>query len=217
MAIQVLLCYHGTPLFFISIRSCFYTIRLSYRKGWKKTHIHECYELVYYYASGKTKINSTDYTFSKDTFALISPNVEHDELHLTDANVLFIGFHCDYTGIANLNGIFEDDKDRTIKHIVHRMKDEFMQRQDGFSEMLNLLVGELAIHLQRLIGTKNQKQAEDRMQYVRNYMDEYFHQKLSIALLADIADTAMTVSAISSRKSMVSLLCNIFHEPIRLC
>ena len=44
------------------------------------THIHECYELVYYYASGKTKINSTDYTFSKDTFALISPNVEHDEL-----------------------------------------------------------------------------------------------------------------------------------------
>lgn len=151
-------------------------------------HIHECYELVYYYANGKTKIESTEYNFSKDTFALISPNVEHDELHLVDADVLFIGFHCDYTGIANLNGIFEDDKDRTIQHIVHRMKNEFMHRQDDFAEMLNLLVGELAIHLQRLIGTKKfQNQAEDQMQYVRNYMDEYFRQKLSIETLANIA------------------------------
>jgi AraC-like DNA-binding protein len=152
------------------------------------THTHECYELVYYYANGKTKINSIDYTFSKDTFALISPNVEHDEMHLTDADVLFIGFHCDSTGITNLNGIFEDDKDRTIQFTLHRMKDEFMQRHDDFAEMLNLLVGELTIHLQRLIGTKKaQNQAEDRMQYVRNYMDEHFRQKLSIESLADLA------------------------------
>lgn len=151
-------------------------------------HTHECYELVYYYAKGKTKINSIDYTFREDTFALISPNVEHDELHLTDADVLFIGFHCSYTGIAGLNGVFKDDKDRTIQHIMHRMKNEFMQRQDDFAEMLNLLVGELAIHLQRLIGTKKvENQAEDRMQYVRNYMDEHFRQKLSIQLLADMA------------------------------
>ncbi len=151
-------------------------------------HTHECYELVYYNANGKTKINSIDYTFSKNTFALISPNVEHDELHLTEADVLFFGFHSSYSGIANLNGIFEDDKDRTIQHIVHRMKNEFMQRQDNFAEMLNLLVGELAIHLQRLIGTKYaQKQTEDRIQYVRNYMDEYFRQKLTNKLLADMA------------------------------
>ncbi|WP_106767670.1 AraC family transcriptional regulator [Paenibacillus faecalis] len=151
-------------------------------------HTHDCYELVYYYANGKTTVDSIEYIFSKDQFALISPDVEHDEIHHTDADVLFIGFHCDYPGIANLNGIFDDNTDRTIQHIVHRMKDEFMQRQDHFAEMLNLLVGELAIHLQRLIGTKKAPyQTEDRMQYVRNYMDEYFRQKLSIETLADIA------------------------------
>lgn len=152
------------------------------------SHTHECYELVYYDANGTTTIHSTEYTFHKNQFALISPNVEHDEIHHTDADVLFIGFHCDYTRIANLNGIFDDHKDRTIQHIVHRMKDEFMQRQEDFSEMLNLLVGELVIHLQRFIGTpKAPYPAQDRMQYARNYMDEYFRQKLSIETLADIA------------------------------
>ncbi|MGX4668468.1 helix-turn-helix domain-containing protein [Cerasibacillus sp. JNUCC 74] len=151
-------------------------------------HIHNCYELVYYYTSGITEIASVEYSFHENTFALISPNVEHNEIHYSNADVLFIGFHSDSEAIVNLNGVFQDSSDWTIKRTLQKMKDEFMQRQDRFSEMLNLLVGELVIHLQRLIGsTKSHNQIEERILYVRNYMDEYFRQKLSVKTLASIA------------------------------
>lgn len=151
-------------------------------------HIHQCYELVYYFGTGETKIGSTKYSFKPNTFALISPHVEHDERQDTNADVLYIGFHCDNKNIKGLNGIFEDDKNQTIYNHILRMKQEFLQQKDFFSEMLNLLVGELAIHLHRLIGNKKfQKQHEDRMHYVLKYMDEHFRQKIAVESLAKMA------------------------------
>lgn len=151
-------------------------------------HIHQCYELVYYFGTGETTIGSTKFFFKPNTFALISPHVEHDEKQDSEADVLYIGFYCVNEGIEGLNGIFEDDNNQTIYEHIHRMKHEFLHQQDLFSEMLNLLVGELSIHLQRLIGKKNfQKPVEDRMHYVLRYMDENFHQKITIESLAKIA------------------------------
>ncbi|MBJ6361507.1 helix-turn-helix domain-containing protein [Paenibacillus sp. GCM10012307] len=152
------------------------------------THFHKCFELVYYYGNGHTKIGSTAYTFRKNTFALISPYTEHHELHLNEADVLFVGFNSDREGLSHLNGVFEDDKDGTIENILLRMKTEFVQQQNDFSDMLNLLVGELSIHLLRVIGIRRaSKQQSDRMHYVLNFMDEHFCQKISIQTLADLA------------------------------
>lgn len=151
-------------------------------------HFHECYELVYYYGKGHTKIGKTSYTFRKNTFALVTPFTEHDELHLNEADVLFVGFNSEREGLSHLNGLFEDDQDGTIESILLRMKTEFVQQKEDFSDMLNLLVGELSIHLLRLIGTRRApKQQTDRMHYVMNYMDEHFRQKISIQTLADLA------------------------------
>ncbi|MGC5775735.1 AraC family transcriptional regulator [Paenibacillus pabuli] len=151
-------------------------------------HIHQCYELVYYFGTGETRIGSGKYVFKPNTFALISPHVEHDERQDTEADVLYIGFYCANEGINELNGVFEDDPNQTIYQQILRMKHEFLHQQNHFSEMLNLLVGELSIYLQRLIGKKNdQKPVEDRMHYVLRYMDENFHQKITIESLAKIA------------------------------
>jgi AraC family transcriptional activator of pobA len=65
------------------------------------------------------------------------------------------------------------------------MKREFTMQLEGYSEMLNLMVGELMIHLQRLlkINVMPPKQ-EDQMQYIINFMDEHFQQNISVESLA---------------------------------
>lgn len=151
-------------------------------------HFHECFELVYYYGNGETRIGAKPYTFREHTFALVTPFTEHDELHTAAADVLFVGFYSDREGLAYLTGLYEDDENRTIEHILLLMKEEFMQQRDDFSDMLNLFAQQLSIQLVRLIGAKKApKQQADRMQYVLNYMDEHFRQKISIQTLADLA------------------------------
>jgi len=152
-------------------------------------HLHECYELVYYFqGTGITKLGSDTHPFETEQFALISPQIVHDEKHSTDADVLFIGFHTNNAAIENLNGIFEDDRQQTVRQLVLRMKLEFELQQDGYTEMLNLLVGELVIHLQRTIGVKIvPDRSEDQLQYVLNYMDEHYRQKISVESLAQMS------------------------------
>ncbi|MCR2805130.1 helix-turn-helix transcriptional regulator [Paenibacillus soyae] len=151
-------------------------------------HFHECYELVYYYGTGKTKIGKESVSFKPNTFALVTPYTEHDELHAAASDVLFVGFYSDKEGLANLSGLYEDNEERMIENILLRMKEEFVRQREDFSDMLNLMVGELSILLQRLIGAKKApKQQTDRIQYVLNYMDEHFRQKISIQALADLA------------------------------
>ncbi|WP_077705326.1 helix-turn-helix domain-containing protein [Virgibacillus dokdonensis] len=153
------------------------------------SHNHNCCELVYYFASGKTEIDSTEYTFYENNFALISPNTNHDEIHFVDADVLYIGFYTENEIILEKNGVFQDSRDWVIRECLVKMREEFVQEQSGFSKMLHLLVGKLVIHLQRLIGKtkKYMDHTDDRMQYVRNYMEEYFQQKLTNEILANIA------------------------------
>ncbi|MDQ6418791.1 AraC family transcriptional regulator [Paenibacillus sp. LHD-117] len=151
-------------------------------------HFHECYELVYYYGNGKTRIGKASHDFRKHSFALVTPYTEHDELHTAAADVLFVGFYCERDGLAHLAGLYDDDENQAIESILLRMKEEFVRQRDDFAEMLNLFVGELSIQLGRLIGDKKApKQTDDRMQYVLNYMDEHFRQKISVQTLADLA------------------------------
>jgi AraC-like DNA-binding protein len=151
-------------------------------------HFHECYEIVYYFhGKGITQIGPDHYDFKTNTFALISPQVIHDDTHTVRGNVLYIGFHSKHPAVTGLNAIYNDDHNRTIEKLMLQMKDEFTQKHFGYSEMLDLLVDQLIIHLQRLIGAKRYIQSEDPLQYVLNYMDEHFRQKISIESLAKMS------------------------------
>lgn len=152
-------------------------------------HVHGCYELVYYLGgSGESSIASRSYAFRSNMFAVISPNVVHEEKHLTGGEVLFIGFHSDHEALIGLNGIFEDDSALTILHTMFQMKDEFLEQRPGYSDMLNLLAGRLIIQIQRLIDTdKLPPRSGDQLQYVRNYMDEHYRQKIAVETLAQMS------------------------------
>lgn len=153
-------------------------------------HQHECYELVYYFSgSGITNIGSVAYNFKPGTFAVMSPRILHDEQHHADAELLFIGFHCENDSeIRNLNKLFEDDEKQTIRQLMLRMEHEFTEQQEGFYDMLNLLVRELTTQIQRLARlNKPARPYGGRLKYVINFMDEHFRQHLTVETLAQMS------------------------------
>lgn len=152
-------------------------------------HQHECFELVYYiHGLGTSTIGSRSFHFRPSSFALIPPNYKHDENHQPRSEVLFVGFHCRNSVISTLSGVFEDDKEQTVLQTLLRMNEEFKRKRDGFSELLNLQMSEITVHLQRLLGGSGfQSPAQDQMQYVLNYMDEHYQHKLSIQSLAEMS------------------------------
>lgn len=153
-------------------------------------HRHECFEVVYYASgNGRTAIGSTSYAFRPGTFALLAPNIVHDEQHFAVGELVFIGFHCDAAGLEERSAVYEDDAAGNVQQLLQRIKDEFMHQREGFADMLNLLVGQLAIHLRRIAGGQGPKHdpAANRLLYVRNYMDEHFRQKIAIESLAELS------------------------------
>lgn len=152
-------------------------------------HVHECYEMVYYFGGqGESKIGDKNYSFENRSFAVISPHVAHDERHITGGEVLFIGFHSTHQALKDINGIFKDGSQQNIQRIMLQMKEEFVEQQYGYTDILDLLVGELIIHLERIIGPKRHaKHTDNPFQYVLNYMDEHYRQKISIELLAQMS------------------------------
>ncbi|MBT2292846.1 helix-turn-helix domain-containing protein [Paenibacillus albidus] len=152
-------------------------------------HQHECYELVYYiHALGSSNVGARNYHFRSASFALIPPNFKHDEKHTPGAELLFVGFICDHPNLSALSGVYEDDKEQTVLQILLRMKAEFSRKQDGFTELMNLQMSEIIVHLLRLLGAGHSPSpSEDRVQYVLNYMDEHYRNKLSVKTLSDMS------------------------------
>ncbi|MRN56418.1 AraC family transcriptional regulator [Paenibacillus monticola] len=152
-------------------------------------HQHECYELVYYIQGlGTSNVGPRNYHFRASSFALIPPNYKHDENHQPEAEVLFVGFHCDNPNMNTLSGVYEDDKEQTVLQTLLRMKEEFMRKREGFAELLNLQMSEITVHLQRLLGAAGfRSPSEDRVQYVLNYMNEHYRYKLSVTTLSEMS------------------------------
>jgi len=165
----------------------FTTVRA--KEAYITLHQHSCFELVYYYSGkGRTRIASVEYGFKENTFALMAPGVMHDEEHGEASEVMVVGFQGERLGTSSINGVYEDKKDRTFRNIVDRMRREFYEQKEGYTEMLDLLTGELLIELRRRFGLRNgPRPVEDKLQYARNYMDAHFQQKINIATLAEMS------------------------------
>lgn len=166
-----------------------YTIRHS-QHSYINGHQHNCHELVYYaQGRGVTEIGSATYAFRPNTFALIPPHVLHDERHAgIDAEMICIGYQCSQPALKTMSGVFADGQEGAIRGCIMRMVEEFARQQEGYSQMLDLILGELFILLQRLLNEKSLPGLSgEPLQYVKNYMDEHFRQRITIERLADMS------------------------------
>lgn len=184
-------------------------------------HQHACCELVYYVqGSGQTCIGTQTSTYVSHSYSFITPGMVHDERHLETTEVLFIGFTTDTAISIDKNAIYHDDTQHSLLELLLRLKSEFTLQKQDYDKMLNLLTGELIIHLQRLWGQKSQPVLHyDHLVYTRNYMDEHYRQKFKSKPWLTWQDTATTGFAIFLKKGMELLRCSIYfakgwHTPV---
>ncbi|WP_080832736.1 helix-turn-helix transcriptional regulator [Cohnella massiliensis] len=151
-------------------------------------HTHACFEIVYYFdGHGSTTIGAARHEFKPNHFAVISPHILHDEKHAAESDLIFIGFLCDNLSTGTMNKVFEDDDRRTIAQYMLRMKHEFIAHPEGFSEVLNVMVEELATQIKRISGIRRHNTPNrDSLNFIINYMDENFRHKLAVSTLAQM-------------------------------
>ncbi|WP_300845173.1 AraC family transcriptional regulator [uncultured Acetatifactor sp.] len=142
---------------------------------------HEQYELIYYrYGLGITTIGDREYTFSSNTFALIPPDIEHDERHQADCELIFTRIQ---TKERFLTGFFTDNQE-TIYRIVKSIFDETILQNTSYKEMISLKLNELFIALNRLENSGQTRKQGKNLEYIINYISDNYHGRILFRNLA---------------------------------
>ncbi|GGD51456.1 AraC family transcriptional regulator [Paenibacillus nasutitermitis] len=154
-------------------------------------HQHACYELVYYLnGGGQTCFEGQNFRFGPNMFSVIESLVSHDEWHDTASDVIFIGFQIP-SHLYLPSGFFQEESvgaGYPVRSLMLRMKEEFVHKKPLYEEKLDLLTGELIIELCRIESyVQTAPSRNDKLHYVRNYMNEHFQQKLEQSELAQLA------------------------------
>jgi len=139
-----------------------------------KHHSHKYHELVYYvYGNGKTEIGGKSFCFLNNSFVIIPPDTEHDELHYADGDVICLMF----SGADELQlGIFEDPS-RKVAKILNELMDEVHKQSYNYKEMLVVKLNELMLNISRIENTKRDTKS---FEYIINYISENAHEQLNL-------------------------------------
>ena len=144
-------------------------------------HTHSCWEIVYYKScAGKTDIGGIEYHFRENTFAILPPQVPHNETHFQGGHLTFIGFEAENLKIAG--GIFNDDPYQNIKHLVSRIQTEAKNKFSDSKQMVDILIRELTVYLNRL-QSPNPVQTNG-LRYAKRFIDENYSWKINFIDLA---------------------------------
>lgn len=152
-------------------------------------HQHHCYELVYYVeGTGLTRLDHTEYSYMKNTYAIIPPGMSHDETRVEDTHVIFIGFSLINHEFLPLEpGLFTDSPNSSILDLLLDMKAEMQTKTIYFTQKLNMRTSEIVIEHLRTVTTTGSNDKDDNLLYIRTFMEENYNQKISIQELADMA------------------------------
>lgn len=149
-------------------------------------HKHKCCELVYYInGGGSTIIDGKKYMFTKNTFCVIRPNCIHDRSFKEETDIISIAF------IHNLpieisTGVY-DDKDGKIYSYINDMKQEFLHKKSYYQFRLNAMIIEILVELDRKINIHKVSKQEDSFNYIKNYMDIHYNEKINLYNLAQLS------------------------------
>jgi len=150
-------------------------------------HKHNCFELVYYINGyGTTSIGKKRYDFRNNCFTIISPNTLHTEHSFEETNIIYFGFKYDNAPIHLVDGVYTDNTNNSILHLVEKMKNEIMSKNLNFDLMLNYLISEIIIEIDRLISNKKIGN-ETSFSYIINFINENYYKQIDLHSLADLS------------------------------
>lgn len=142
---------------------------------------HNQYELVYYrYGMGLTRIGDKEYNFSPNTFVFIPPHVMHDETHYADCELIFIRIQSDEILPV---GIFTDKND-IVYNLALAIQNETRQQNIAYKDMIEILLNELIIFLERFSNNEHGKKQNKSFEYIINYLKENYQEKIHFQDLA---------------------------------
>lgn len=169
-----------------------------------KNHVHNCYELVYYYyADGysnysETKVETAiaEYSniddmskmelpsklnFSNGSISIYEPNVIHNEFNFAEAKILAIGFQVD-EGL-NIKTQTFSNIDQHVFTLIERIIVEFEAKAVNYRLMIGSLLMIILILLQRLesIEIKDEDRA---ISFAKAYLDEYYQSRIDLYKVA---------------------------------
>ncbi len=115
------------------------------------THVHNCFELIYYIeGTGLTTINGVEYPYSDHVFCIIPPQVRHEEVSLTPTHLLYIGFEYD-NKLGELGMHLMRDENGAVLNWMLMIAHEMTSRGILYEQMIQLHQKSLVIELHRLL------------------------------------------------------------------
>lgn len=149
-------------------------------------HEHNCYELVYYFeGSGTSNIGSEIIKFGLNSFSVYSPNTSHNEFHSEKTSVFCIGFSISpYCNIKIKTNNYPDD-DKSICSIIEKIVQETILHQPHYIDIVNLLLTEFVLKLDRYNNQPGQKY--DELYNIKKYINENLSTDLDIETLANLS------------------------------
>lgn len=152
-----------------------------YKDGYKvPNHTHPCYEIIYYLdGDGTILLDKKKYSFTKDTFCIVSPNTVHDEQSLNGAKVMFMGFiNTEY----NLTPGLYSNGAHLIKDLMLKIGEEFTSKDTLYKQMINVLVEQMVLNIVRL--QNNQNNEINNFDDILAYIKKEANKKISIKEIA---------------------------------
>jgi len=149
-------------------------------------HKHHCCELVYYInGKGSTIINGKKYMFYKNSFSFMPANTVHDRRFNQETDIISIAF------LHNLPidieaGVYFDP-DEKIYSYLYGMKQEFLHKKSHFQLILNSVIIEILVKLDRRINLHKISKEENNFDYIKNYIDVHYNEKIDLANLAELS------------------------------
>lgn len=177
-------------------------------------HCHNCFEIVYYYdVYGKSNYeklsgvqydalnkdfmtadmkNDSVYNFRPNSYIIYPPDTLHNEIHETsdysnNTHLVAIGFEAG-DGFPQINEVlFGTDPDLKLFELTEKIRKEYESKSNYYSEMINAYLTEILTVIMR---KRNVRQSIPDINYVKNYLDEYYVNDIDLNSLA--ADTGYT-------------------------
>lgn len=148
-----------------------------------KKHGHPCWELVYYLdGEGTCAIADRPYKFTKNMFALISPDMAHAEAGNASTKVLYIGFNILDNDSILKNGIY-DDADGEIYHYLRLIHFEMQRQGEYSSSLMNHYNSIIIIKVTEKCNTMRENKF-GILDYAVNYINLNYMNNISVKELA---------------------------------
>ncbi|NHN30854.1 helix-turn-helix transcriptional regulator [Paenibacillus agricola] len=154
-------------------------------------HKHPMFEIVYYCKGyGHTTINGVISPYSPGQFAIIYPEVVHDEYRKTATEVIYFGFITPYESIQLAQGLHTDTEYGTLRKLLQEMMLETAQKRNHYTIKLDLLLQSALIEISRMhekLPVQPSSDHEERLTPVIQFIEQYYADSLNIKQLAHIA------------------------------